>query len=970
MYNNQPNSTGLNLKCIFIIGLIVLLQACQPNHSSESKLWNWETIDTKGKPTKRHEASFLEHQGLMYLLGGRRINPVDVFDPKSNSWTKKSKPPLEIHHFQAVSLGNAIYIVGAMTGSYPNETPLSNVIAYYPDTDTFKTLHAIPESRRRGSAGAVVYNNKIYIVGGITNGHQDGYVPWLDEYDPATGEWKALPDAKFARDHVQAAVLKDTLYVFGGRTSRNRTDQVLELLVEYGEAFDLKNKKWIPTQQDMALPTLRAGNMLLAWGDEIIVAGGESHTQESSHFEVDSFNTKTRTWRRWPNPVSARHGSGFAVADGYVYIASGSANRGGGPELDTIERLLLPKEASNNNVNATSKTPNLEIHQKWHTVTIDFEGPKLSENDGPNPFTDYRLDIEFSHKSGSKKVRGFFAADGNAANTSASSGNVWRVRFTPEMEGEWSYSAVLRTAKNIAVSDDISQADEIPITNSNGKFMVITSDKERPDFRANGFISADGPYFRFRNSDQYWFKTGANSPENILGYYEFDGTYRHGKNDRQGEASSGKDLHRFEPHLNDWNIGDPTWQGDKGKALIGAYNHLASMGMNSNYFLTLNINGDGKDVWPYVSHTDFTRFDVSKLEQWDIIFTHMQSKGILLHVTIQETENERLLDDGEVGPQRKLYLNELISRFAHHPGLIWNLGEENGPASYSPVAQNDQQRRDMADYFAKADPYNHPVLLHTHSTPQSKEEIVAPQLGHMPLDGLSFQVEKRPMVNGEIQKWRKRSKAAGKEWLITMDEIGIWKHGAVTDAEDLNHERLRHWVLWGTLLGGGAGVEWYFGAKHQATDLSSENWRLRDRLWTISNHAKTFFENHVPYWEMSANNSLISQVGDSKLDPQNHPEHSGQDSDELIQDVGQKHAYAFAKEGQVYVAYLSNSIGATLDLSSTEGQFTLHWFDPIEGGELQLGSIKVLSGGNKVTLGEAPHKGKRDWVILVKRNDN
>lgn len=65
---------------------------------------------------------------------------------------------------------------------------------------------------------------------------------------------------------------------------------------------------------------------------------------------------------------------------------------------------------------------------------------------------------------------------------------------------------------------------------------------------------------------------------------------------REGEAKSGVGIHRYAPHLQDWLPGDPTWQADKGKSIIGAVNYLADMGLNSIYFLTLNINGDSKDV--------------------------------------------------------------------------------------------------------------------------------------------------------------------------------------------------------------------------------------------------------------------------------------------------------------------------------------------------------------------------------------
>ena len=64
--------------------------------------------------------------------------------------------------------------------------------------------------------------------------------------------------------------------------------------------------------------------------------------------------------------------------------------------------------------------------KQWHKVTLTLDGPQASETDNePNPFTDYRMDVTFTHESGSPsyKVPGYFAADGNAAETSASSGH-------------------------------------------------------------------------------------------------------------------------------------------------------------------------------------------------------------------------------------------------------------------------------------------------------------------------------------------------------------------------------------------------------------------------------------------------------------------------------------------------------------------------------------------------------------------
>ena len=80
--------------------------------------------------------------------------------------------------------------------------------------------------------------------------------------------------------------------------------------------------------------------------------------------------------------------------------------------------------------------------------------------------------------------------------------------------------------------------------------------------------------------------------------------------------------------------------------MIGAVNYLVSKGMNSIYMLTLNIMGDGKDVWPYSDHDERYRFDCSKPDQWEIVFDYMEQKGVMSHFVLQETENKVLLDGG------------------------------------------------------------------------------------------------------------------------------------------------------------------------------------------------------------------------------------------------------------------------------------------------------------------------------------
>jgi len=580
----------------------------------------------------------------------------------------------------------------------------------------------------------------------------------------------------------------------------------------------------------------------------------------------------------------------------------------------------------------------------WHTKTLSFLGPQTSEGAAVNPFTDYRLTVTFECGEARDVVRGFYAADGNAAETGATAGRVWQVRFAPDRTGTWTYSASLRQGENIAINDDPLAGTDVPLEQPTGRFDVvpISDDADKRDFRNRGRLIADGGYFRFGDDGDYWLKAGANSPENLLAFADFDQTYRQQAAARDGEAAPPDTLHRYAAHVDDWQEGDPTWRGGRGKGLIGALNYLASAGMNAVYFLSLNIGGDGNDVWPFAAPDEFTRFDCSKLDQWEIVFDHMQRRGLLIHMVTQETENERLLDDGDVGPLRKLYYRELIARFAHHPALVWNLGEENGPADFSPNGQTSAQQKAMADYLRAHDPYGHPIQIHTHSTAKSKDELLPALLGHQSLDGLSFQVNQREQVHGEVIKWRQRSRDAGHEWLITMDEIGKWDTGALTDAQDPTHDSLRRYVLWGSLMAGAAGVEWYFGAHHPHNDLNSEDWRQRANLWKQSHLAASFFEQHLPYWEMQPADELTSRTDD----------------------------YCFASPGSVYVLFVPGNSGAeplprTLDLESNRKPFRVRWFDPLQGGPLRNGTVETITGPGPQLLGAPPANPSQDWVVLV-----
>ena len=545
----------------------------------------------------------------------------------------------------------------------------------------------------------------------------------------------------------------------------------------------------------------------------------------------------------------------------------------------------------------------------WHRVTLSFQGPRTREGASPNPFRDVRLTVTFAKGTRRVAVPGYYAADGRAADTGATSGSTWRAHFAPDEAGEWTYAASFRTGSNIAIDPSPAAGRPLAFDGARGTFRVAPTDKTGRDHRAKGLLRYVGNhYLRFAATGEWFLKGGADSPENFLAYAGFDQT---------------PPTHRYLPHVSDWRPADPTWRGGKGKGILGALNYLASTAMNSVYMLTMNVGGDGKDVWPWTRPTQHTRFDCSKLDQWEIVFCHMDRLGLMLHLITQETENDQLLDGGSLGLHRKLYYRELVARFAHHLALTWNLGEEN--------TNTPAQREDFARFIRALDPYDHPIVCHTF--PGRYDQAYAPLLGCPHFEGPSLQTND---THRQTIRWVDRSADAGRKWVVCLDEIGPANTGVKPDSHDPAHDAVRTRHLWGNLMAGGAGCEWYFGYKFAHNDLTCEDWRSREQMWRQTRVALDFFRRHLPFAQMRHADALVSG-----------------------------NAWCFAKPGHVYAVYLPNGGTTTLDLGKIAAPYRVRWLDPRNGGPLQAGSLATIRGPGATAIGLPPRDPQRDWVALV-----
>ena len=109
--------------------------------------------------------------------------------------------------------------------------------------------------------------------------------------------------------------------------------------------------------------------------------------------------------------------------------------------------------------------------RQWHKVTLTLTGPHADElSSAPNPFVDYRMTVTFAHESGSPtyRVPGYFAGDGNAAESSATSGNKWRAHLAPDKTGRWTYRIAFVSGKGVALDRSAGRAGGCAVRRQGG----------------------------------------------------------------------------------------------------------------------------------------------------------------------------------------------------------------------------------------------------------------------------------------------------------------------------------------------------------------------------------------------------------------------------------------------------------------------------------------------------------------------
>jgi len=154
--------------------------------------------------------------GKIYLIGGKQARAApslgrnEVYDPATDSWTKKTPIPTGVSSYASAVVDKKIYIIGGIEGITLNQI-------YDIETDTWSNGVSIPTGVDQAAAG---------VTAGTTSTQRIFVIGWkrgLDAvnlnqvYDPETDTWVAGTAMPTARYGLGVAVLGTSLYAIGGR---------------------------------------------------------------------------------------------------------------------------------------------------------------------------------------------------------------------------------------------------------------------------------------------------------------------------------------------------------------------------------------------------------------------------------------------------------------------------------------------------------------------------------------------------------------------------------------------------------------------------------------------------------------------------------------------------------------------------------------------------------------------------------
>ncbi len=263
-------------------------------------------------PTERYDYGAAVHNDKFYIIGGLVLpspwfptRRVDVYDPKTNNWTRIKDYPKLVHHIGVVSCDGKLY---GIAGYRIRIFPTNDVYQYDEGKNEWIKRTSIPIAR--GALGVTCVDDHIYAIGGMDH---DGQLSSLAVYDTKSDAWTQKKEMPTAREHLAVVSLGKRIYVIGG-LQHNRYNSLTT-----NEVYDTTTDTW---ETLAPLPHAINGFGAAVIGESIYVFGGARGDAITK--EVFEYNTQKNVWTRRADIPTGRYGYAIGVLQNEAHIVGGN----------------------------------------------------------------------------------------------------------------------------------------------------------------------------------------------------------------------------------------------------------------------------------------------------------------------------------------------------------------------------------------------------------------------------------------------------------------------------------------------------------------------------------------------------------------------------------------------------------------------------------------------------------------------
>ena len=277
-------------------------------------------------PFARVESPTAVIDNKLYLFGGftddlGASNHVDVYDPASDTWTRKKDMPAGLTHLDPAVVGNTLWLAGGFKGKHPGPVT-AEVWKYDIAADAWTAGPPLPAPRAGG--GLVAVGRSLHYFGGYkADRDTDAGEHWSLSLDGGK-EWRREADLPNPRGHVAAAVLDGKIYALGGDHGHDRT----QIDLNFCHRYDPATKQWTAIA---SLPDGRShfeSSTIIHQG-RILIVGGRCNSSKPLRNVVGDllqYDPGANTWQvvgEMPEKVLA---PSAAIISGRLVVTGGGLN--------------------------------------------------------------------------------------------------------------------------------------------------------------------------------------------------------------------------------------------------------------------------------------------------------------------------------------------------------------------------------------------------------------------------------------------------------------------------------------------------------------------------------------------------------------------------------------------------------------------------------------------------------------------